>query len=209
MNRRRFLQTAALASSSAALLPAHPARAAAPKNLAPQDFLRLAIATITCDGFGDRDFAPAFELIPQLGVPYVEFNTWYPRNLTPGGLESIRRRSEQRGLTPICVQASAFGDGKAQDVAHKLWCLEAARRLGCHRVKFTGGRRADKRALDAVIACLRELAPAAEDLGVLVLVENHANNVLENLADYDAVFAAVDAQRRPVSRYRALRGRGH
>jgi sugar phosphate isomerase/epimerase len=191
MNRRHFLQTATLAAAAGAL--PRTVAAAAPKNLAEPDFVRLAIATITCDGFGDRDFAPAFELIPQLGVKHVEFNTWYARNLTPRGLESIRRRCDERGLAPVCVQASAFGDGKAPDVAHKLWCLEAARRLGCRRVKFTGGKRADRKALDAVIGCLKELAPAAEDLGMLVLVENHAGNVLENIADYDAIFAAIDS----------------
>ncbi len=192
MKRRHFLQASTVAAAASAL-PSPLSQGAAPKNLDEPDFIRLAIATICCDGFGDHDFAPAFDLIPELGVTHVEFNTWYPRNLTPRGLDSIQRRCEERGLTPVCVQASAFGDGKAADVSHKLWCLEAARRLGCRRVKFTGGKRSDRKALDAVINCLKELAPAAEDLGTLVLVENHANNVLENVDDYDAIFAAVDS----------------
>jgi sugar phosphate isomerase/epimerase len=189
VNRRDFLQT----SFAATLAPAAVNAVPQPKNMPREDFVRLAIATITCDGFGDQDFQRAFRLIPELGVPHVEFNTWYPRNLTPAGIEAIRSRCEERGLTPICVQASAFGDGKAPDVAHKLWCLEAARRLGCRRVKFTGGPRSDRKALDAVIAMLRELAPAAEELGMLILVENHAKNVLENIDDYDAVFDAIDS----------------
>lgn len=191
-NRRNFLQASGLTAVCGTLLQAGRV-IAAPKNFTESDFVRLAIATITCDGFGDRNFEPAFELIPQLGVKHVEFNTWFSRNLTPRGLDGIRRRCEIHGLTPICVQASAFGDGNPFDISHKLWCLEAAKRLGCRRVKFTGGTRADRKALDAVISTLKELAPAAEEMGMLVLVENHADNVLENIDDYDAVFAAIDS----------------
>jgi sugar phosphate isomerase/epimerase len=191
MKRRHFLQSSLAVAAWPGPASSTPARAS--KNAAGEDFVRLAIATITCDGFGDRNFERAFELIPELGVRNVEFNTWFPRNLTPAGLDGIQQRCAERGLTPICVQASAFGDGKAVDVAHKLWCLEAARHLGCRRVKFTGGARSDRKALDAVINTLRELAPAAEELDMLVLVENHAKNVLENIDDYDAIFSAIDS----------------
>ncbi len=191
MNRRWFLQTTSAALASATLLP-QTLRAAPARNPAEPAFVRLAIATITCDGFGDRNFEPAFQLIPQLGVKNVEFNTWFPRNLTPRGIEGIQRRCTEGGLTPVCVQGSAFGDGKAPDVGHKLWCMETAKRLGCRRVKFTGAKRSDRKALDAVIGTLKEMAPAAEELGMLVLVENHAGNVLENIAAVDEMFSQSD-----------------
>lgn len=40
---------------------------------------------------------------------------------------------------------------------------------------------------------LKELAPAAEELNVLLLVENHANNNIEGIEDYDQIFAAVSS----------------
>lgn len=155
--------------------------------------IELAIATICMDGFGDLNFGPSFDMAPKLGFRNIEFNTWYPRNLTPLGIESIKRRCEGAGLTPICVQGNAFTDGKAADVSHKLWCMEAARRLGARRVKFTGSKRGTNGGLPTVISTLKELGPAAEEMGMFVLVENHADNVLENVANYEEIFAKIDS----------------
>ncbi|CCH54046.1 hypothetical protein BN8_03186 [Fibrisoma limi BUZ 3] len=157
--------------------------------------VELAIATITCDGFGDENFEKAFAIIPKLPFKNVEFNCWYGRNLTPNGIRSIRERCQQHKLTPICVQGSSFGasGNVIKDVTHKLWNMEAARQLGCQRVKFTGAKRGTEGGLDAIISVLKELAPAAEDMDMLILLENHANNNLENLDDYDRIFSAIDS----------------
>ena len=157
--------------------------------------VELAIATITCDGFGDRNFEKAFEIIPQLPFKNVEFNCWYARNLTPAGIHSIQQRCYQHGLTPICVQGSSFGaDGNIiKDVTHKLWNMQAAKQLGCRRVKFTGSGRDKSGGLQAVIDVLKEITPAAEDMDVLILVENHANNNLEFMEDYERIFEVIDS----------------
>jgi sugar phosphate isomerase/epimerase len=153
--------------------------------------VELAIATICLDGFGDENFEPAFELIPQIGIENVEFNVWYPRNLPVSGIEGIQQRCYEQGLFPVCLQGSAFGESAVKDVAHKLWLMEQTKQLGCRRVKFTGARRGQQGGLDTVIEVLKELAPAAEEMDVLVLVENHANNNIENIDDYDRIFEAV------------------
>jgi len=186
--RRRILQGGLLAT-----LPI----AAADKPASPVDAepagVELAIATICLDGFDDLDFARAFEILPKTPFRNVEFNCWYPRNLTPAGLASIAGRCRERGLRPVCVQGAPFGDGSDRDVAHKLWCMEAARRLGCRRVKFTGRKRGTEGGLDAVIGALRQLAPAAEEMDVLICVENHAHSNLETIDDYRKLFAAIDS----------------
>jgi len=187
-NRRTFIQAVGLGLASATL--ASPRLSAAPVE---KPFVQLAIATICVDGFGDRNFEPAFEMIPRLGIKNVEFNVWHTRNLTPEGISSIQLRCAQRGLKPVCLQGSSFGDGKVVDVSHKLWCMQAAQKLGARRVKFTGSQRGTNGGVPAVIGTLKELAPAAESMNLLVLVENHANNVLENIADYEEIFAAIDS----------------
>lgn len=188
-NRREFLKkTGFMAAGLGGLDPFDSLHSEAkPKKV------ELAIATITCDGFGDVNFEKAFEVIPKLPFRNVEFNCWYARNLTPNGIESIEQRCQQHGLQPVCVQGSSFGasGNVIKDVTHKLWNMEAARQLGCRRVKFTGSGRGSEGGLEAVIKVLKELAPAAEQLGMLILVENHANNNLENIEDYDKVFSAV------------------
>lgn len=185
--RRAFLGE--LSAGAAAL--ATPAPAAAQPAVDRTGGVELAIATITMDGFGDEHFEHAFRLAPEIGVRNVEFNVWYPRTLTPAGIDRIRDGCAARGLVPVCLQGSSFGAPVVKDVAHKLWLLEQARRLGARRVKFTGARRDTEGGLDAVIAALKELAPAAEALDVLVLVENHANNNIETIDDYARIFDAV------------------
>ncbi len=155
--------------------------------------VQLAIATICLDGFGDKNFKPTFEIVPQTGIRNVEFNVWYPRNITPSGMESIRQRCYENGLKPISLQGTAFGDNVLKDVSHKLWLMEQAKSLGCRRVKFTGAGRGKAGGLENVIETLKELAPAAEAIDVLIAVENHANNNIENISDYDKIFAAVDS----------------
>ena len=199
IKRRAFLKTAGLgltglsipnAATAAGTTVPHPPAEAGKKKV------ELAIATITCDGFGDENFEKAFALIPRLPYRNVEFNCWYGRNLTPSGIEGIKARCRQHKLKPICVQGSSFGttsNNVIKDVTHKLWNLEAARQLGCRRVKFTGAGRGTEGGLEAVIGVLREIAPAAEAMDMLILVENHANNNIENIEDYDRIFSAVSS----------------
>jgi sugar phosphate isomerase/epimerase len=194
-NRRDFLKTASLGMAGLSVLGPAAAHAVAPAGQQKQKKVELAIATITCDGFGDENFEPAFDIIPRLPFKNVEFNCWYARNLTPTGIRSIKKRCKKHKLTPVCVQGTSFGasDNIIKDVTHKLWNMEAARQLGCKRVKFTGAGRGAEGGLDAVINVLKELAPAAEEMGILVLVENHANNNIENIEDYDRIFSAISS----------------
>ena len=194
--RRTFLKTAALGAVAGTSLNAiikPQASATAPKNVPDLGGVQLAIASICMDGFGDENFEPTFRLAPKIGVKNIEFNCWYPRNLTHQGIRNIAHRCKQNGLTPISVQGNSFRDGNAADVPHKLWCMQAAQMLGCNRVKFTGSKRGTNGGLAAIISSLKELAPAAEEMGMLICVENHANNNLENIADYEEIFAAIDS----------------
>jgi sugar phosphate isomerase/epimerase len=165
--------------------------------LKEQKFIRLAVATICTDGFSHQRHEPAFRLIPELGIKEVEFNVWYPQTLTPQYIRSLKERCEKTGLKPVCLQGSAFGaegsSGVLKDLAHKLTLLHNARDLNCRRVKCTGARRGTAGGLKAVIEVLQELAPAAEEMKMLVLLENHAGNVLENIADYEEIFSKVSS----------------
>lgn len=189
-NRRDFLKTASLGATGLGLAGAKPL--SFPKDdIDVRQGVELAIATICLDGFGDENFEPAFRLIPEIGLKNVEFNVWHPRTVTKAGIASIMARCYDHGLRPICLQGTSFGERAVKDVAHKLWLMEQARKLGCRRVKFTGARRGEAGGLETVVEVLKALAPAAEELDVLVLVENHANNNIEGIADYDQIFDAV------------------
>lgn len=194
MKRRNFLKETMVAAAGLGLSSSGQSE---PRSLLTEtQEIELAIATICLDGFGDLNFEPTFELLPQIGIQNVEFNVWYPRNITPSGINSIRDRCYQNGLRPISLQGSSFGSGGnnvVKDVSHKLWLMAQAKAIGAGIVKFTGSKRGTNGGLENVIKALKELAPAAEDMDIQVVVENHANNNIETIEDYDAIFQAVDS----------------
>lgn len=197
--RRDFLRALGAVSTlplAATLPPA--AHAAEQSARGETPFLELAVATICTDGFANRHHEPAFRLIPQIGIRNVEFNLWFPDLITPGYIATIKTRSAAAGLRPVCVQGRRFGsdigrDGIIKDVGHMLALMYAARDLGCRRVKCTGAARNAPDGLKAVIEVCCELAPVARELDQLILLENHAKNALEFIADYETVFATVDS----------------
>ena len=196
MNRRHFLALAGAGLASNAL-PLVAATRISPKNVPPSKSVELCIATICCDGMGDEDFKHAFETIPQLGLKNVEFNVWFPRNLTPAGIAGIRERCALRGLQPVCLQGLNFGGGTkdavVKDIHDKLWMMEAARTLGCRRLKCSAYKRDTEGGLKGVIEVVKQLAPAAEERGMLLMLENHAGANLERIEDFQEVFAQVDS----------------
>ncbi len=192
MNRRAFVKSssAMLAGMSLSLNPNLEKIKGIPDDI---NGVELAIATICLDGFGDEFFEKAFEIIPKTGLKNVEFNVWHPRTITPQGIESIRERCYLNGLKPISLQGSSFGGNVLKDITHKLWLMEQAKSLGCKRVKFTGAGRGKEGGLETVIEVLKHLTAAAEEMDVIIAVENHANNNIENIEDYDRIFEAVDS----------------
>lgn len=191
--RRTFLKTAGMGMAGLTLSGASLSGAARSDDVDRRDGVELAIATICIDGFGDEYFEPWFEMLPKTGFQNVEFNVWYPRTVTQKGIDSIRERCYENGLTPISLQGSSFGGDALKDVTHKLWLMEKAKELGCRRVKFTGEGRGEAGGLERVITVLKELAPAAEEMDVLICVENHEDNNVENIGDYEKIFAEVDS----------------
>lgn len=199
ISRRQFLHQSIFGATAAAALanPSTSKAATKPLGFAGIKGVHLAIATICTDGFSNHHHEPAFRLIPQMDFQNVEFNLWYPDLHTPAYIRSIRDRCYQSGLTPVSLQATSFGGegrtGVTKDLSHKLIVMDAIRQLGGRVAKFTGSRRGTNGGLKHVIDVCRELAPVAEEKGVMVVLENHANNVLENIADYEEIFSVIDS----------------
>lgn len=156
--------------------------------------IRLACATLSCDGFDDHDFQRSFELLPALGYRYAEFDLWGPGQLTRSRITELRKRCAAVDLTPIAVYSTSFGVDRqhelVKDITHKLRMLEAALELGCLRIVMTGAAGRPEGGLGAVLRVLEHLVPEAEAQGVLICLENHHSYSLDTVADYEAVFAA-------------------
>lgn len=156
----------------------------------------LACASFSCDGFNDKNFDPTFRLLPKIGYEYVELNCWHPSNLTPSAITNIRRRCTDAKIEPVAVTGSSFGGTGfdiSKDVAHKLRLIDAAVELDCRRVVASGPHRDRDSGIGEVIEVLRQVTPYAERWGVLLCLENHVDNSLETIEDYERVFSKIDS----------------
>ncbi len=157
----------------------------------------LACATISCDGFDDNDFQNSFRIMPAVGFKYIEFNAWYPADITPAKMRELRQRCQLHNLQPACIHGMGFGAEDARDlskdVGHKLRIIDAALELGCRRVSFTGAGRGKAGGLAAIITVLKQVTPVAAEKDVLICLENHAGNNLENIDDYARIFDVIDS----------------
>ena len=159
--------------------------------------LKLAVSTLTFDGFGDNDFVNTFANVQKVGYQRIEFNCWHPRTLTPVKMQDVKRRCEKAGVIPVSLHVNAFGGGNndalTTNVCHKIRAIEAAVELGCRRVVASGMDIQEKETggIEAVIQQLKILAPIAEKADVLLCLENHCNNVLAGEEDYKRVFQEI------------------
>ena len=155
----------------------------------------LALSTVSGDGFVDNHFNATLDIAPKIGFKYIEFNCWHASDLTPANIKNLKRRCSDLGLTPISVYGGSFGfsgwSDVGKDVGHKIRMIEAALELGCYRIVATGAARGQMGGVPGVIKTLEQITPFAEACGVLICLENHANNNLEFIEDYDAIFTAI------------------
>ena len=158
--------------------------------------IRLACATISTDGFGESNYEKTFSILPGIGFRYVEFNCWYPSALSPAMIRSLKQRCDDAGLSPAAIHLSGgIGGELIKDFSHKVLTMMNLRSLGAERLVTSGLRRsAGEQGLKEAIASLKALAPVAEDMGILICLENHKDNILESTEDYRRVFDAVDSK---------------
>jgi sugar phosphate isomerase/epimerase len=161
--------------------------------------IRLACATLSAEGFESTDFARTFEMLPAAGFRYVEFNLWDAATMLPSTGRDLLERCRRTSLVPAAVYGHGFGAESdfdiAKDVAHKVRLMEITRDLGCSRIVATGCKRGEGGGLERTIRILQELVPAAEDLDMLICLENHAGSNLETVEDYTRVCEAIPSAR--------------
>lgn len=160
--------------------------------------IKLACASLSFDGFGDSNFIKTFELAPKAGLRFIEFNCWYPSYFTTRETRNLKDRCTESGLLPAAIHIGHFGGldfrEVTKDVCHKIRAMEMAKELGCKRICATGAPRGQKGGIGSVTTCLKEIVPAAEELDMLVCVENHANSNIENIDDYQRIFDSISSK---------------
>ena len=107
-------------------------------------------------------------------------------------IRSLKERCENTGLSAMAIHLNGgLGGETCKDFCHKLWAMQAIRELGGRRIVTSGAARGQDGGIEGVIRALKALVPAAEDLDVLICLENHCQNNLETIEDYRRVFDAI------------------
>jgi sugar phosphate isomerase/epimerase len=155
----------------------------------------LACSTLSVEGFGETNYEKTFAFIPEAGYRYVECNCWYPSALSPAMIRSLKQRCDETNIQPVSIHLnSGLGGELIKDFSHKMWAMEAVCRLGAKRIVTSGHSRNKDSGLKELIASLKALVPAAEDMGILICLENHKDNTLEFIEDYRHVFDAINSK---------------
>lgn len=157
--------------------------------------IRLAVSSLTFEGFKNSQFESLFENAAKMGYKYVEFNCWYPNMLVPENIRRLRRCCENSGLIPAALHVSGFGGNTNEiltlNTMHKLYAIGAAVELGCRRV--VGSAMDSCLHLDELVKETELLAKEAENADVLVCLENHCKNILAVSGDYEYIFRRMDS----------------
>ena len=196
--RRKFLQTAALAASAAPLAPL--LATAAPKfriSLAQWSLHRTYFGDSFGPGFfdafradpgsvlqGDRDPLD-FPLLAreEFGISAVEYvNTFYfARARNENYLNALASRANDAGVRSLLIMCDALGNTGDQDQTvrrqavenHRPW-LTAAALLGCHAIRVNAAGQGPAEELSKRVAeSLNDLAELAAPYDLGILVENH------------------------------------
>ena len=154
--------------------------------------IKLACATISFEGFSETNFDKVFSTAPEIGYKHIEFNCWYPSALSPSMIASIKERCAKTGLSVAAIHLSgAFGSDPTMNFCHKVWTMQALKDLGARRLVSTDAARGEHGGVDGIISALKTLVPVAEELDILICLENHCNNNLEFIEDYRRIFDAI------------------
>ena len=214
-SRREFLHSSALAVLAAC--------ASGSRVTTPSGRLPLGFSTLGCPQWTWReilDFATAhgFPAIELRGLQQSVDITQHPE-LAPARLAEVKRQLADRGLTVVCLGASARMHEndpatRAAQLDEAARYIDLAGALGTPYVRVFGDRYTPGESHEAtrerIASTLRKVGGRARDRGVTVLIESHGDftdspSLLEilQLADSPAVALLWDAHHTYVAAHEA------
>lgn len=136
-----------------------------------------------------RDYAHPFPLLSfpaaardEFGIDAIELNNVFFASREDSYLETLLRKAERAGVSMVGMVADGTGDLASCDEAERLAAVEEASlwlvvsaKLGLPWVCVNAGGRGHEERPEALEACIRsfsDLARAAGDLGLHILIEN-------------------------------------
>jgi len=160
--------------------------------------IKLAVASLSFDGFVDTGFVNTYALAKKVGYEYIEFNNWFIPWLTPSGIAKMKDKCEKARIVPAVFHSVGIGAVSTKDlvkeIGYRLRCIDATLELGCSRLSFTADSKNDVPSLKPIIEILNEIAPYAEEKSVMISLENHRDSAFETIDDYEEIFNSVSSK---------------
>lgn len=157
--------------------------------------IKLSCATLSIEGFSETNFDKTFKVAPEIGFENIEFNCWYPSSLAPATIRSLKQRCSEHGLRAMAIHLNGgFGGEPVRDFCHKLQAIQAVKELGGRMIVSSGAARGEDDGIQGIIRSLKDLVPVIEEMDVLISLENHVHNNIENIDDYRRIFDAIDSK---------------
>lgn len=224
-NRRRFLAASTCVSTAALTWPAMAARAQETPATKPRQ--RIGVSTYSFFKFGGAKNTPVdrcIELAADMGFDGVELLHVQMGDDSTPVLNSLKRRAftlglDLMGLSTHQTFVSPDAAVRQKNIEHTTHCLEVAHQLGIPTIRVNTGRWGTSKSFDELMKnkgieprlegftddegfkwvadCYRELAKRAEQLGVIMGLENHwglgrtAEGVLRVVKEVDSPWLKV------------------
>jgi sugar phosphate isomerase/epimerase len=160
----------------------------------------LSCASVCYRGYAEDEVAAMLEHAPKAGFKFVDIHgpmTWSPQAIDSLDTLSLRKRIEDASMKCTGLYPPGYGGATPEQIETHAKAIVKATKLcaelgGIHVVSSGAVSRKDHN-VSSVIECVKriiELLPS--DNRVNVAIEPHYGNVIEQLEDYDKIFAEID-----------------
>ncbi len=134
-----------------------------------------------------------------------DYSAAIPEDASESDIAQVRRLAEELGLEIACLTPYITGINNLDSVDRECSierfarCIRVAQQLNCQRIRVYAGSYLDGEAnvraakWAHLVESLKQLAPRAQQAGVILCVENHFNTMTVTAADTVALMQAVNS----------------
>jgi sugar phosphate isomerase/epimerase len=160
----------------------------------------LSCASVCYRGYADDEVSAMLNHAPKAGFEYVDIHgpmTWSPQAIDALDAFSLRKRIEDKGLKCMGLYPPGYGGATPLQIEEHAKAIAKATKLcdilgGIHVVS-TGAVSRKDHDISSVIACVKRIIELTPDnSNIKIALEPHYGNVIEQMEDYEAIFAEID-----------------
>jgi sugar phosphate isomerase/epimerase len=161
--------------------------------------VKVVCTTCCYRGLEQDELTGTLEGAPKAGHRYIDVHRVTipeePEAARAYGAE-VRTQCVASGLEPVGIHCVGFGGRDEEHLAAQVKRITTqiafCQGLGGETVVSTGAHKRGEGPIANVVECLRRLEPVLAGTPIKIGLEPHHRNVIEQIEDYDAIFAEID-----------------